>query len=155
MATKLHVEPLTCAIGAELSGVDLGAASRDAGLFAEDEVPVVDSVLDAIRGVGAPDAVLNVELKVPGAARALVPLSAGREGVERFRRTDGIDLATRDGANDHGYGLVNAGDLDGNGTVDVITCSPEPPPAPAPAGDGKVKPPEVVKPTTAGDPRQP
>ena len=37
-------------------------------------------------------------------------------------------LATRDGKNDHGYGLVNVGDLDGNGTIDVITCSPEPPP---------------------------
>ena len=37
-------------------------------------------------------------------------------------------LATRDGAGDHGYGLVNAGDIDGNGTIDVITCSPEPPP---------------------------
>jgi taurine dioxygenase len=29
------VEPLTCHIGAELSGVNLGEASRDAGLFAE------------------------------------------------------------------------------------------------------------------------
>jgi hypothetical protein len=37
-------------------------------------------------------------------------------------------LATRDGMNNHGYGLVNVGDLDGNGTTDVITCSPEPPP---------------------------
>jgi len=37
-------------------------------------------------------------------------------------------LATREGTNDHGYGLVNAGDVDGDGTVDVITCSPEPPP---------------------------
>ena len=41
-------------------------------------------------------------------------------------------LATRDGVNDHGYGLVNVGDLDGNGTVDVITCSPEPPPGKEP-----------------------
>ena len=30
-----RAEPLTCAIGAELIGVDLGAASRDAALFAE------------------------------------------------------------------------------------------------------------------------
>lgn len=35
MATNLRVEPLTCALGAELSGVDIGEASRDAGLFAE------------------------------------------------------------------------------------------------------------------------
>ena len=32
---SLRVEPLTCAIGAELSNVNLGAASRDAGLIAE------------------------------------------------------------------------------------------------------------------------
>ena len=31
----MRVEPLTCHIGAELSGVNLGEASRDAGLFAE------------------------------------------------------------------------------------------------------------------------
>jgi len=31
----IRVEPLTCAIGAELSGVSLGDASRDAGLFGE------------------------------------------------------------------------------------------------------------------------
>ncbi len=37
-------------------------------------------------------------------------------------------LATRDGKNDHGYGLVDLGDLDGNGTIDAITCSLEPPP---------------------------
>ena len=50
-------------------------------------------------------------------------------------------LATRDGVNDHGYGLVNVGDLDGNGTIDVITCSPEPPPGKEPCmaylNDGK------------------
>jgi taurine dioxygenase len=34
-ATSIRVEPLTCAIGAELSGVHLGHASRDDGLFAE------------------------------------------------------------------------------------------------------------------------
>ncbi len=34
-ATRLQVEPLTCAIGAEISGVNLGAAARDDGLFAE------------------------------------------------------------------------------------------------------------------------
>ena len=34
-ATHLRVEPLTCAIGAEISGVHLGAAARDDGLFAE------------------------------------------------------------------------------------------------------------------------
>ena len=33
--THLRVEPLTCAIGAEISGVHLGAAARDDGLFAE------------------------------------------------------------------------------------------------------------------------
>jgi len=32
---SIKVEPLTCTIGAELSNVDLGAASRDAGLVAE------------------------------------------------------------------------------------------------------------------------
>ena len=32
---SITVEPLTCAIGAELKGVNLGDASRDAGLFAE------------------------------------------------------------------------------------------------------------------------
>jgi len=32
---SIHVEPLTCSIGAELSHVDLGAASRDADLVAE------------------------------------------------------------------------------------------------------------------------
>jgi len=32
---SIKVEPLTCAIGAELSHVNLGAASRDAGLMAE------------------------------------------------------------------------------------------------------------------------
>lgn len=34
-ATRITVEPLTCAIGAELKGVNLGDASRDAGLFDE------------------------------------------------------------------------------------------------------------------------
>ncbi len=32
---SITVEPLTCAIGAQLKGVNLGDASRDAGLFAE------------------------------------------------------------------------------------------------------------------------
>ena len=32
---RIKVEPLTCAIGAEISNVNLGDASRDAGLFAE------------------------------------------------------------------------------------------------------------------------
>lgn len=35
LADSIKVEPLTCAIGAELSNVDLGAASRDAALVAE------------------------------------------------------------------------------------------------------------------------
>jgi taurine dioxygenase len=35
LKTSIKVEPLTCAIGAELSNVDLGAASRDADLVAE------------------------------------------------------------------------------------------------------------------------
>jgi taurine dioxygenase len=34
-ATRLQVEPLTCAIGAELIGVQLGDAARDDALFAE------------------------------------------------------------------------------------------------------------------------
>jgi taurine dioxygenase len=32
---SMKIEPLTCSLGAELSGVDLGDASRDRGLFAE------------------------------------------------------------------------------------------------------------------------
>ena len=35
MTTSMKVEPLTCAIGAELSNVDLGVASRDPGLVRE------------------------------------------------------------------------------------------------------------------------
>ncbi len=35
IATSIRVAPLTCAIGAELSNVNLGAASRDVGLVAE------------------------------------------------------------------------------------------------------------------------
>ncbi len=35
LKTSIKVEPLTCSIGAELSNVDLGAASRDASLVAE------------------------------------------------------------------------------------------------------------------------
>ena len=35
LTTSIRVEPLTCAIGAELINVDLGAASRDAALVAE------------------------------------------------------------------------------------------------------------------------
>jgi taurine dioxygenase len=35
LKTSLRVEPLTCTIGAEIGNVDLGAASRDAGLVAE------------------------------------------------------------------------------------------------------------------------
>jgi taurine dioxygenase len=35
LKTSIRVEPLTCTIGAELSNVDLGAASRDASLVAE------------------------------------------------------------------------------------------------------------------------
>ena len=35
LKTSIKVEPLTCTIGAELSNVDLGAASRDADLTAE------------------------------------------------------------------------------------------------------------------------
>ena len=50
-------------------------------------------------------------------------------------------LATREGGTDHGYGMVNLGDLDGSGTIDVITCSPEPPPDKEPCmaylNDGK------------------
>jgi taurine dioxygenase len=33
--SSIKVDPLTCALGAELSGIDLGAASRDDALFAE------------------------------------------------------------------------------------------------------------------------
>ena len=35
LKTSIEVEPLTCSIGAELRNVDLGVASRDAGLVAE------------------------------------------------------------------------------------------------------------------------
>jgi hypothetical protein len=34
-------------------------------------------------------------------------------------------LATRDGAGDRGFGIANAGDLDNDGDVDLILCSPE------------------------------
>src|SRR6188768_4434671 len=35
LKSSIKVEPLTCTIGAELSNVNLGAASRDPGLLAE------------------------------------------------------------------------------------------------------------------------
>ena len=35
LQTSIHVEPLTCSIGAELGNVNLGIASRDAALMAE------------------------------------------------------------------------------------------------------------------------
>ena len=35
LKSNIRVEPLTCAIGAELSNVSLGAASRDPALVAE------------------------------------------------------------------------------------------------------------------------
>ena len=35
LQTSIHVEPLTCSIGAELGNVNLGVASRDAALMAE------------------------------------------------------------------------------------------------------------------------
>ena len=35
LKTSIKVEPLTCAIGAELTNVNLGVASRDASLVAE------------------------------------------------------------------------------------------------------------------------
>ena len=35
LQTSIRIEPLTCTIGAELSNVDLGAASRDTSLVAE------------------------------------------------------------------------------------------------------------------------
>ena len=34
-ATRIRVEPLTCSIGAEINGVQLGDASRSDDLFAE------------------------------------------------------------------------------------------------------------------------
>jgi glycerophosphoryl diester phosphodiesterase len=49
----------------------------------DDEVPEASSVLDAIRGAGAPTHVLNLELKVPGAARALSSLT---NPIERLAR---------------------------------------------------------------------
>ena len=48
-----------------------------------DGLPEVAAVLDALRGVGAATARLNLELKVPGAARALRPLAARPERFER------------------------------------------------------------------------
>ncbi|MCC7137646.1 MAG: glycerophosphodiester phosphodiesterase [Planctomycetes bacterium] len=63
----------------------------------DDDLPTVASVLDALEGVGAPQATLNLELKVPGAARALVPL---RERLARvtftsFWAAEVLDAAAR------------------------------------------------------------
>lgn len=41
----------------------------------EDTLPTVAALLAALEGVGRADATLDLELKVPGAARALVPLA--------------------------------------------------------------------------------
>jgi glycerophosphoryl diester phosphodiesterase len=47
------------------------AEARAAARASPDEMPEVSSVLDALGGVGGAASVLNLELKVPGAARAL------------------------------------------------------------------------------------
>lgn len=69
------------------------------------------------------------------------PANAGSSRIYVDATLESGILATRDGKADHGYGLVNTGDLDGNGTIDVITCSPEPPPDKEPCmaylNDGK------------------
>jgi glycerophosphoryl diester phosphodiesterase len=53
----------------------------------DDDVPDASSVLDAIHGVGAPTNVLNLELKVPGAARALAALADASRRFERVTFT--------------------------------------------------------------------
>lgn len=58
-----------------------------------DDTPAVADVVGALEGHGAADAILNLELKVPGAARALAPLRAafGRIVFTSFCATEVLD----------------------------------------------------------------
>jgi glycerophosphoryl diester phosphodiesterase len=62
-----------------------------------DVVPDVGSVLAALDGVGSPGAVLNLELKVPGAARALEPLRGRLDRVvfTSFHVSEVVDALAR------------------------------------------------------------
>jgi glycerophosphoryl diester phosphodiesterase len=58
-----------------------------------DDTPRVEDVLAALEGHGAPDAILNLELKAPGAALALRPLRAllGRVVFTSFHAVEVLD----------------------------------------------------------------
>lgn len=58
-----------------------------------DDTPRVEDVLAALAGHGAPDAILNLELKAPGAALALRPLRAslGRVVFTSFYAVEVLD----------------------------------------------------------------
>lgn len=61
-----------------------------------DTLPRVADVLAAADGVGRPDAIVNLELKVPGAARALRPLAdrCARVAFTSFFPTEVLEAAT-------------------------------------------------------------
>lgn len=59
--SSIRVDPLTCAIGAELSGVDLGAASRDDALFTEVRALLLQYKVLFLRDQHFSHAVRNLE----------------------------------------------------------------------------------------------
>lgn len=62
----------------------------------DDALPLVADVLAAVADVGAPDAIVNLELKVPGAALALRPLAdrCARVVFTSFFPTEVLEAAT-------------------------------------------------------------
>ena len=62
------------------------------------------------------------------------PTTQGQRVFVDATDSSGI-LASPSGMGERGFGLVNAGDLDGNGTVDLITCPEDYKSLPAPPGD--------------------